>query len=60
MADLVENISVGINAGQVSVDDIEGAQELVQSHIISALGALKARGASSAKIKLTFKFSTKS
>jgi hypothetical protein len=60
MSDMTENVSVGINAGQVAVDDIEGAQELVSTHILSALGSLKSRGATHAKIKLTFKYSTKS
>jgi hypothetical protein len=59
MSDLTEAITVGINAGQVAVDDIAGAQELVSQHIISALGSLKARGATHAKIKLNFKFTSK-
>jgi hypothetical protein len=59
MSDLTEAVTVGINAGQVAIDDIEGAQELVKQHILSALGSLKARGATHAKIKLSFKYTSK-
>lgn len=52
---LKESISTTANVGVVSVDNTEGINELIEQQVLQACAALKARGVTSAKLKLTFK-----
>jgi hypothetical protein len=55
MSDIKEAVGVTIKAGVINVDDPEATQQLVNEQILTALGALKARQVTSAKLELKFK-----
>lgn len=52
---LKESISTTANVGVVNVDNVDAVTELIEQQVLQACAALKARGVTSAKLKLTFK-----
>ncbi len=54
-----EAFSITLDAGSVNPDDVDGVRDAIDAVLLSGIGALKARGFSSAKLKLNFKASTK-
>lgn len=52
---LKESIGVSTNVGIINVDNPEATTEMIGQQVLQACAALKARGVTSAKLKLTFK-----
>lgn len=50
-----ESSTVGVDAGEISLADIEGAEVLLNQALLTAIASLTARGCSVAKLKLTLK-----
>lgn len=54
MADIKEKYTVDTTVGVINADDPQSAQQAVENQILSALAGIKARGFTSAILKLKF------